>query len=42
MNKVNHIPSIEEKDTELALKEKTQKEEHKAYPEAIIKIFRNC
>ena len=33
---------IEEKDNELALKEKTQKEEHKAYPEAIIKIFRNC
>lgn len=29
-------------DNELTLKQKTQKLEYRAYPEAIIKIFRNC
>ena len=31
---------ISNKDNELSLMKKTQKLEHKAYPEAIIKIFR--
>ena len=39
---IQKIFFIGEKDNELSLKEKTQKEEHRAYPEAIIKIFRNC
>jgi phosphoribosylglycinamide formyltransferase-1 len=32
---------IDENDDEKILKKKTQKLEHKAFPEAIIKIFRN-
>ena len=32
--------AINSKDDELSLMKKTQKLEHKAYPEAIIKIFR--
>ena len=32
---------INEKDTEEIMKKKTQKLEYKAFPEAIIKIFRN-
>ena len=27
---------------EISLKQKTQELEYKAYPEAIIKVFRNC
>ena len=33
---------LDKKDNEETLKAKTQKLEYKAYPEAIIKIFRNC
>ena len=33
--------TISKKDDEFSLMEKTQKLEHIAYPEAIIKIFRN-
>ena len=33
---------INSNDNELSLKKKTQDLEYKAFPEAIIKIFRNC
>ena len=33
---------LNNEDNETTLKKKTQQLEYKAYPEAIIKIFRNC
>ena len=37
----NKVFFIKSKDSELILKKKTQKLEYQAFPEAIIKIFRN-